>query len=380
MPFSTKVFHLLQEAEGISETHQEFHQSSIFCILCDALYLPKPEKNKEIAKEFERVIKKYLWTQKPHLHEKTLIKALEEAQKHFLKNYAKAHKELKLSALMIIQSPPLDQKTHPFLYIVGLGDFKLFQIDKPGGLIFYDPETPKLPLNLSLKKRFHCLTNAIGQSHARASIQKVSLDSPKSFLLLSYGTYSLIPEDKWLHYTTDFENRKSQLLRSFSKDKERDHVKHLLYLTVQQDTQEEEDNSQSLPQSFLPKPEAKLKKAVHLFNWTFKILILVILGLCILEFTQNASAHSQRSKDTLTRYLHKEPVMRLSLKNSNEKLFKLPLVRERAFVMDLKSKYDRQTLVIEKLNARIREQDKALRDLQIKKFKSLPPSQNEEPF
>ncbi len=372
MPISSKIFHLVQDVAGINETTQEFHNTPIFCVLCDALCLTHPEKNHQISREFERVIKKYLWLQKPHLNEKTLVKALEEAQKHFLKNYAKEFiKHLKLSVLLIIEPHFQDKTRDPFLYVLGLGDFKLFQIDKSGTLIFYDPETPQLPLNLSLKKRFNCLTNVIGQNHTRTTIHKIPINVAKSLLLVSYGTYSLIPEDKWIQYTLDFENKKNLLIRSFARSKERDHLKQLLYLNLKQEEQLSQEIEQTLP-PIKNEPERSPKKTFYTLNWAFKISTLLILGLCILELTQNVTARTPRTMRTLFRYLHKEPEMNLGLKSSNPKLFRLPLVRERAFVMDLKNKYERQSIVIEKLNNRIKEQDKALRDLQIKKLTSLP--------
>lgn len=372
---SPKIFHLCQDKFGLNESYQEFHNDPLFCVLCDVLYLSKPEESGRIAKEFERIIKKYLLAQRHNFTEKTLKQALDHAQKHFLKKYSKESKALKVTALVLVEPPKQQDDASSFFYVVGVGDFKLFQVDKPSSLLFYDPETPKLTPDLSLKKRFQYLTHAIGQPNLKSSIIRIQTDQVNSLLLMSYGAYNALPEEKWIHLAADFVNKKNQIIRTLSKAPEKEHLKQLLFVsfdTSEAQKQRKKKYSSSKENNRI-NPYFKLKKIIHFFEWAFKVCVVVVLGLCILELTQNyptLTSLNVHSPDLLKNPL-REPDMQLNIR-SLKKPVKIPFIKERAFIVDLKAKYDRQSLIIDKLNEKIVAQDRALRDLQIKTYYHTP--------
>ena|GEM_PF-3566790 len=372
---SPKIFHLCQDRSGLNETYQEFQNDPLFCVLCDVLYLPKPEEGSRIAKDFEKIIKKYLLAQRHNFTEKTLKQALDHAQKYFFRKYAEESKVLKITTLIIVEPPKQQEDPSSFFYVIGIGDFKLFQVDKPSSLLFYDPETPKLPANLSLKKRFQFITHAIGQPYIKGSIIRIQADQVNSLLLMSYGTYNALSEEKWIHLASDFANKKNQIIRTLSKATDKEHLKHLLYISFDsKETQKEEHKKKhSLKENHRSNPYLKFKKITHFFEWVFKVSVVVILGLCILELTQNyptLTSFNVHSSDQLRNPL-REPDMKLNIR-SLKKPIKIPFIKERAFIVDLKEKYERQTLIIDKLNEKIISQDRALRDLQIKTYYHTP--------
>lgn len=370
---SSKIFHLYQDRFGLSETYQDIQEEALSCVLCDALYLPKPEESPQIAREFERVIKKYLSSQNHGYDEKILKKCIEHAQTHFFKKYPEDQHLLKITALIFVRPPP-NNDTESLCYILGIGDFKLFKVDKPPSLLFYDSETSKLPLDLSLKKRFHYLTNAIGQPYLKNSVLSVPADKLSSLVIMSYGTYNTLPEEKWLQYLSDFENKKHSIIRAISRSKEKEHFKQLFYISSFKETENLRGISEKPLDEKLSKiPYLPIKKSLHFFQWAYKIAIVVILGLCILELTHSYPSHINQPSNSLDLLKSpiREPDMQLHLR-SFKKPFRFPFIKERAFLVDLKEKYDRQVVIIDALNDRIQEQDKALRDLQIKRYKPTP--------
>ncbi len=372
---SPKIFHLCQDRFGLNESYQEFHKDPLFCVLCDVLYLSKPEESGRIAKDFEKVIKKYLLAQRHNFTEKTLKQALDHAQKHFLRKYPEESKVLKVTALVIVEPPKQQEDASSFFYVIGVGDFKLFQVDKPSSLLFYDPETPKLSSDLSLKKRFQYLTHAIGQPNLKGSVIRIQADQVNSLLLMSYGAYNALSEEKWIHLASDFANKKNQIIRTLSKAPEKEHLKHLLFVSFDSKEAQKkgEKKKSSSKENNRISPYFKLKKITHFFEWVFKVSVVVILGLCILELTQNyptLTSLSAHSPDLLRNPL-REPDMQLNIR-SLKKPVKIPFIKERAFIVDLKQKYDRQSLIIDKLNEKIVSQDRALRDLQIKTYYHTP--------
>lgn len=366
---ASKIFHIYQDRQNLCETLLELQNEPLFCILCDVLYLPDPDQNARISKEFERTIRKYLWFQKQFLTEKTLSKALEQAQKYFIKNYEGQSKNLKISALILIEEPKKKATDSRSCLVCGVGDFKLFKVDKPSSLLFYDIETPQLPLNLSLKKRFNYLSNVIGSTNLQSSVQRLNLSQTKALLVISYGTYNLIPEEKWLQYATDFENKKNLIFRSLFRSKDKDHLKHYMYISLDCPYQSKQHSTQNTPSLTLTSPKSRLSPVLTGLIWSSKIIAVLILGLCILELTQHKSSLKQFAFYERLKNPLKEPEMSLNFR-SMKRPMRFPLVRERAYLIDLKEKNDRQTLVIEKLHNKVREQDKALRDLQVKHFTS----------
>lgn len=371
---SPKIFHLCQDRFGLNETYQELHKDPLFCILCDALYLPKPEEGARIAKDFERIIKKYLSIHRHNFSEKTLQKALEYAQKHFFKKYTEDQNLLKITAFILAEPPNSEKNESRYFYIAGLGDFKLFEIQRSATLLFYDPETPKLPVNLSLKKRFQYVTNAIGHPYIKSSIIKVCAHDLGPLLLMSYGTYSSLSEEKWLHYASDFENKKNQIIRSIAKSKDKDHRKHLVYISFKNPNQLKEEEISSFTKKKHKQIKALgLSKGVHFFQWIFKISLVCILGLCILELTHNYPLFSALTANSHEHFKNpiREPDMQLNLR-SLKKPNRFPFIKERAFFVDMKKKQDRQAMIIEQLTLKLQDQDKLLRDLQIKTYYPTP--------
>ena len=365
MQLTSNLFHLLQDGKNLSETYTDLKAGPIFCVLCDALFLPNPEQNASFSKEFEKVIRKYLSFQRQDLTEKTLLKALDQAQKHFFKNYAKQAHQLKISALIILELPP--QKTSPRrqCLICGLGDFKVLSINKPSSILFYDTATPRLPLSLSLKKRFNYLKNTIGMPQIKAHVQKMDLTKIQSLLVLSYGTYNSIPEEKWVQLSMDFTNKKSQIVRSLTRSKEKEHFKQLVYLSLKKKSTETLSESAANTPLNLSPPKGNYHDLLNWIQWGSKILIVLILGLCIFELTQKtpfskAGVAFEKIKSPI-----KQPHMDLNIR-SIQRPTRFPIVREQAYVVDLKEKNERQKLVIERLNEKIRLQDQSLRDMQVK--------------
>ncbi|MCH9633683.1 MAG: hypothetical protein S4CHLAM7_04150 [Chlamydiae bacterium] len=371
---SPKIFHLCQNRLGLTETYQEFNREPLLCVLCDALHLSKPEENASISKDFEKIIKKHLLIQRHNFTEKSLKKTLDHAQKHLNTKYAQEAHLLKVSVLILIEAPNSEEEDEKKFYICGVGDFKVLEINNPSSVLFYDSETPSLPLELSLKKRFHYLTNVIGQSTMKASTHKFSSKQIPDFLILSYGSYSSIGEDKWEQIVSEFETKKNNLIRLVSKSNEKEHSNLLVYISLQD---HEIKNKKSAIETKLNKPPStsyfNFKKAFYSLKWTLKVLVVLILGICIFELTQKTSMLSSFNNSTYdsVKSSVREPQKSLNLTSFNSPS-KFSFIKERAYIVDLKEKYDRQTLTIEKLNMRIRDQEKLLRDQQIKTYLPIP--------
>lgn len=371
---SPKIFHLSQDNFGLNETYQEFNQDPLFCVFCDALYLTKPEESPKIAKEFERIIKKYLSIHRHNFSEKTLKKALEEAQKHYSKQYDQKEHQLKIAVVIFFEPPKSGEGgSERYFYIAGLGDFKLFEVDKSSPLLFYDSETPKLPIDLSLKKRFQYVTNALGHTHFKGSILKLKANDLGPLLLMSYGTYNSLSEEKWIQWAADFTNKKNHLIRSLSKIKDKDHQKQLVYLSFKIEESRKQPEQPFLTKKNLSIEATTSKRVYYLLQWSFKIIFIFIIGISILELTHNYPLLSSWNQNhhEFFRGPIKEPEIHLNLRSLKTPI-RFPFLKERAYFIDMKRRYEKQSLLIEKLHDQIQEQDQALRDLQLKTYHSAP--------
>lgn len=372
MSASPKIFHLSYDDFGLSEVYHEFQREPLFYILCDALYLPKPELNGKIAKNFERVIKKYILLRKNEFSEKLLIKAVAHAQKYFLKNYTSIQGQLKVCATIVIQEPFHQSKPNKrTLYVAGLGDIKLFSIASSPKLMFYDPEISLFSDHLSLKKRFQYITNSIGTPNYKLKITKIDADESVNFALSTYGIYNEMGIDRLFSSSTTFESKKNQVHKLFSKFKDHEHCCHYVHFSLKSEASLKEPY-RALPISKNDVEAESTKSCAKSTTVTiFKALAIGMVMFCLFQLGNHYSLSPQNNAEhTSFKSPHKEPEMQLNLKSLKQP-FKFPFLKERAFVIDLKNRCEKQVYIIEKLNQKIREQNKALRDLQMKNFRPL---------
>ncbi len=362
-----KVFDLSMSENGINETFQDYRRAPFFRIFCDALFLTNPQEGSDIAKEFERVIKKFLYIHQNHLDERLLKKTIDHAQKYFFQNYAAYKKNLKISVLILARIPLSPGGSDP-LYVAGVGDMKLFSLSNTSELLFYDSENPKIPSDLTLQKRFRYLNNALGLQELKIPTFSLIPKENTNLLLAPYGGYRQWPEEKSIDPTIDLASKKKQLIKMLKKTGKSDHFRHLTFVSFVRNSEPRECPSPSSNRLSGKSILFQVHKKKIFPSGNRLLKISVILTLCILGF--EAYRHIRSSPPSailLPENPLSEPRMQLppeSLKYS----FLFPFFKERAYVVDLKEKYERQTLIIDKLNQTLREQDKTLRDLQVKSY------------
>lgn len=363
-----KILQINHDHLGICETFFEPKSNLLFYVLCDAININNPEKNLSISREFEKIIKEYLHLHWTELTEKILKKALDHAQNHFLKNYLSYENQLKIAITIIVEESKGTPSEIKNLLIAGAGDIKVFQLDKTLQLLFYDPEIPQLPENLSLKKRFHYITNAIGPPNFKCSITSAQLKPDSSLLISTYGAYSKSNKTKLFSLFSNLEQKKPQVYKLLVKSKDKDHLgifAHIAFKPKNLNSYSHETPAKTnFPHSFF----LDSKKEKHFPVWALKIASVAIVSLLCLEFFNYYLKLTKTTPYNLfVDDVPKSVQTSIDLK-SLKKPLELPFIKERAYIVDLKEKYDQQSKVVEKLQSIVNEQDKALRDLQVKNF------------
>ena len=235
-------------------------------------------------------------------------------------------------------------------------------------LIYYDSEIPQLPENLSLKKRFNYITNAIGVPDMKCSISSSALKRDSSLLVATYGSYHQTNKEKLFSLFSDFEQKKNHIYRLIYRSKEKDHFRFFSFINFKKQPENfllQGYNSSPDQESYKSSKSKKKEKSFP--SWIVKIASVAIISLLCLEFfnyylnvSQNASPYSFLLKD-------EEKSVHTNLNGKSlKKPLELPFLKERAYIIDLKEKYDSQAQVIEKLQIVIKGQEEALRNMQLK--------------
>ncbi len=346
-----KIIHLSLNRYGISETFFEQHNHALFYVFCDAIYLTDPTKNNSIAHEFEKLVKQHIYRHWNELSEKALKRAVEHAQNHFFKNYTSYESQLKVSLTIIIQDPASIGSNVPKILIAGIGDIKVYHLDSSMQLIYYDPEIPQLPENLSLKKRFHYITNAIGVPDTKCSVSSANIKPNSSLLVASYGSYHQTNKEKLFLLFSDFEQKKSQIFKLVSHAKEKDHINFLSFINFRekQEAVSSIDSRVGHQEKTLAIPSAE-KKEKSFPVWILKIASVAIVSLLCLEFFNyyvNVS-HASSPYSFLINRSTKQVQTSVNMK-AIKKPLEFPFLKERAYIVELKEKFDRQSEIIKKL-------------------------------
>lgn len=363
-----KILQINYDQLGVSETFFEPKSNLLFYILCDAINLSNPEKNLYIAREFEKIIKEYIHLHWTELTEKVLKKALEHAQNHFLKHYLAFENQLKIAITIIAEERKNIASETRHLLIAGAGDVKVYQLDRTLQLIFYDPEIPQLPENLSIKKRFHYITNAIGTSNFKGSITTAQLKPDSSLLIATYGAYNKVTKVKLFSLFSNIDQKKSQIYKLLTKSKDKDHMSFFSHISFKSKMLPYTHDTPVKPSPLHHTLFSESKKEKHFPVWILKIASVAIVSLLCLEFF---NYYINLTKTTPYHLLVDEEPKSVQTSidlKSLKKPLELPFIKERAYIVDLKEKYEQQSQVIEKLQSIVNEQDKALRDLQVKNF------------
>lgn len=368
--FYPTISHLSLDSFGLSETIYEPKEDFLVYVLCDAICITNPSESLKISKIFEKNVREYIHLHRNEIGEKLFKKAIEHAQNYFYKNYLSFENQLKVSLVIIAQEPNVKQGPYAGkILISGVGDIKVYHLDHSLQLIYYDSEIPHLPENLSLKKRFNYITNALGTPDIKCKITSSELNQNSSLLIATYGSYHQTNKEKLFAIFSDFENKKNQVNRLIQRSREKDHLKSFSLITFHHQTLPE--NQKKIEATHLKENNKVIqdeKKERYFPMWAVKIALVALVCLICLEFfnyyisTMKTSPYGPSLKNT-----PKEVEANLSLK-SIKKPLEFPFLKERAYIIDLKEKYERQSEVIEKLQDIISEQDKALRNLQVKSY------------
>lgn len=360
-------FHL--DRFGISETFFDAHIDATFLVVCDAINLKNPEQNNPIARSFEKIIKQYIYFHWNDISEKTLRKAIEYAQHYFLKNYLTFENQLKIS-LVIIAFLPDSSDTTAKLLITGVGDIKIYQLDQSLELFYYDSEISHLPENLSNSKRFHYITNAIGAPELNYDVISIDVDINTKFLIATYGSYHQTSKEKLYTLFADPELKKNHVHKFLTNSfNENDHTKLFSYITLRNAQEPKTSSTANLIEQYFALNQGPLYKRNRLLPiWLLKIVLGAVISLLCLECF-NYYLH-------LTKTSVKVPSQKGNFKEIHtifnvktlKKPLELPFLKERAYIIDLKEKYDQKVETISKLQQIVNEQDKTLRNLQVKKF------------
>ena len=380
MTAQPNIIELYADEYGLNETYQEIHKAPLTFTFCDAIYLSNPKKNREIASEFEKIIKKYLILHRNDFNEKILIRAIDHAQNYFFLKYASRQKQLKISALIMIQPPHLfGQPICNNLFILAVGDIKAYHINetKPE-LISYDPETPLLPSDLTPLQRFQYITNAIGNPNLKKKVFKIDNIKTTQLAILTYGYYHRTPTHKFLEYILDFENKKNLLIKSITDSHDRDHSTYLSFILLKNHTQQH--TLKRKPQSNLysnRNKEVSQKKHRFFHSYFYKSALIICSFILIVELYHHHSFSIFKSNPNFQKN-HYELELDLN-RPAPKKVFQFPYLKERKTLMNLKEKNFKQNQLIEKLNRRLREQSQVLRDFQIKLYSSNEIKHTQEP-
>lgn len=360
-----KITQLSIDSFGLSETLYEPKDKILSYVLCDAINLNNPSENLIIAKAFERNIRQYLQMHSSEISEKILKKAIEHAQNYFFKNFLPFENRLKVGAVIIIEHPSLHFPDKKKVFIAGIGDIKVYHLDTSLQLVYYDAEIPKLPDNLSFKKRFNYITNAIGAPDIRCSITTTDITPQSSLLISTYGGYNASNKEKLYTLFSDFENKKPHIHKFIQRNKEKDHFKSLSLISFDQPKNETSNPQETNLCAEEMKKEEKKERFFPM--WAIKIGLFALICLLCLEFFNyyiNATKSDHISPGKVTAKVEEENVNLRSLKRPLE----FPFLKERAYIVDLKQKYENQNQMIEKLQEIIKEQDILLRNMQIKNY------------
>ncbi len=373
--FYPKILQMSLDSFGMSETYFEPCTSPLVYILCDAVYLPRPEESVKVAKSFEKVLREYIQQHVHHLNETTLKKAIDHAQSYYLKNYYAFEGQLKLALVIILQLPNGSaNELNKNIFITSVGDIKIYKIEDSFKLVYYDPEIPRLPGNLTLKKRFNYITNSIGAIAPKATVIRYEIEPTDTLLIATYGSYHQIEEDKPIGYLPDLETKKIHLTKLLSKSKEKEHYQCFGVISFENKAQL--THPPSLSSEDLQGTDKSLRKELHFPTWAIKIGMAAIL--CLLCF-ELFNYYLKISKFSLyphtSSHLVKEEDITLNLKPLKRSL-EFPFLKERAYISELKEKNIDHLQRIENLQKIINEQDKTLRE--FKKNKSSSPSRSDQ--
>lgn len=361
------ISHLSLDSFGLSETLYEPHEELLFYVLCDAINLTNPSESLKISKIFEKSIRQYILLRRNEMSEKLLRKAMEHAQNYFYKHYLSFENQLKVSVVIIVQLPTsLTGHQNKKILISGVGDLKVYHLDTSLQLIYYDSEIPQLPEALSFKKRFNYITNAIGAPDLRCRVTTSELSLDSSLLVATYGSYQQTNKEKLFSIFSDFENKKNQINKLIQKSKEKDHLKSFSLISFTKHLLLQPQDPADPPTK---EEKNEIEKKERYFPlWAVKIALVALVCLLCLEFFNyylNITKTSTFAASSKT--APKEVQTNLHLR-SLKKPLEFPFLKERAYIVDLKEKYEKQNDVIEKLQDIISEQDKALRNLQVKSY------------
>lgn len=359
---------------GMGETYFEPCSSSLVYILCDAVYLPRPEESIKVSKSFEKVVREYIQQHAHELNETTLKKAIDHAQSYYSKNYYAFEGQLKLALVIILQLPNGSaNELNKNIFIASIGDIKIYKIEESFKLVYYDPEIPRLPENLTLKKRFSYMTNSIGALTPKVTVIRYEIEPTTTLLIATYGSYHQIEEDKPIGNLPDLEAKKIHLSKILSKSKEKEHFQCFGIISFENKTPL--THVSSLSSENIQEDDKSLRKELHFPTWAIKIGMAAIL--CLLCF-ELFNYYLKISKFSLyphtTLHLIKEKDTTLNLKPLKRSL-EFPFLKERAYISELKEKNIGHLQKIENLQKIINEQDKTLREL--KKSKNPSSSRSE---
>lgn len=364
------ISRLSLDSLGLTETLYEPHDKLFFYVLCDPVNLSNPTASLKISKLFEKCIREYINLNRNDISEKLLKKAIEHAQNYFYKNYISSQNQLKVNVVIILQLPNENPNSvDRNILIAGVGDIKVYHLDTSIQLIYYDPELPQLPEGLSYKKRFNYITNALGAPDIKCRITTSTLNHKSSLLVATYGSYSHTNKEKLFSVFADFENKKPQIHRLIQKSKEKDHLKSYSYISFFKPNL---SKNLIVPNSTIREItgdcEIEKKKDRYLPLWAIKIGLVAIVCLLCLEFFNYYLNSSKPPLYSLQKKVTPKQVQTNITLRSLKKPLEFPFLKERAYIVDLKEKYERQSEVVEKLQEIISEQDKALRNLQVRNY------------
>lgn len=363
-----KITQLSIDSFGLSETLYEPKDKILSYVICDAINLNNPSENLIIAGAFERNIRQYLQMHSSEINEKILKKAIEHAQNYFFKNFLPFENRLKVGAVIVMEHPSLHTPGQKKVFIAGVGDIKVYHLDTSLQLVYYDSEIPKLPENLSFKKRFNYITNAIGAPDIRCSITTTDLTPESSLLISTYGGYNSSNKEKLYSLFSDFENKKAQIHKFISRNKEKDHFRSLSLISFDSPKKEPLSSAEGkLITDDRKQKDKEDKKERFLPMWAIKIGLFALICLLCLEFFNYYISTPKTSNFSSEKIATKNEQENVNLR-SLKKPLEFPFLKERAFIVDLKQKYENQNQVIEKLQEIIKEQDMLLRNIQIKNY------------
>ncbi len=364
-----KITQLSLSQFGLDETHLEPNDEPFSIVICDVISISTEIDARKVGLDFEKNIKEYLEMHHNDLSVKLLKRSVERAQNYFFKQYLKYEGLLKISLLILLKTPKLTASSSPDKVLVtSMGDIKFFSLDSSIQLAYYDAKSPQLPDNLSTKKRFSYLNNAIGCKDLNFNYSEIPVEPRTSLLMATYGSYQQTPQDKLYALFSDYENKRHLVGKLMTKSKGKSDLRSFLLIDFQKKAHPDFSSPLALSSSKLPHHELSSKK-VRLFPvWAIKIACVAVVCLLSLEFF-NHYLNSQR--DTTERNLGvgrpKEIHTQFTLK-SIKKPLEFPFLKERAYIVDLKDRYKRQLELIDKLQQIINEQDKTLCELQVKEF------------